>query len=391
MKKVFKKNRMQMSHWVLLSALVIVIIFLVWASKAELEIVSMARGQVIASARTQIIQSANDGVISSLLVREGEKVIKGQLLVSLERSQALASQNDALGKVAALNAALVRLHAEVFGGPLVFSATVKKYPHFVKNQTELFNRRQQALKMEIEALENILKLAREELELNKPLLASGDIGKTEVIRLERSVAELNGQISSRRNKYFQDAQTEMTKVEEDLGTQMQSLSERTTTVERTEILSPANGIVKKIQITTPGAKVRPGDVVMELLPTDSTLIIEAKLKPADLAFIKKGQSAAIKLDAYDYSIYGSLKGTVSYISPDSISEDSRQGEQIYYRVHVEINDSDIKDRNIKHPGKKIEIQPGMTGSVEIKTGKKTVLKYLTKPLNKTLTESLRER
>ena len=319
-----KRTRGSWPYVVLLMSVTLIVIFLVWAGRSELDIVSTARGQVIAMARTQMVQSASDGVISELLVREGEAVRKGQLLVKLERNQALAAQNDSKGKVAALKAALVRLNAEVFNKALVFPEDVKVYPHFVKNQTELFNRRQQALKMDIESLEQVHTLASDELALNKPLLASGDIGKTEVIRLERQVAELSGQINSRRNKYFQDAQAEMTKVEEDLSTQLQALSERSTVVERTDILSPANGIVKRITFTTPGAKIKPGDVVLEMLPTDSKLIIEAKLKPVDLTHVKGGQVASIKLDAFDTSIYGFFNGTVTYVSPDAINEESRQ-------------------------------------------------------------------
>ncbi len=388
---ISKRKQGKWPSVVLLLTLSLIIIFLVWAARSELDIVSTARGQVIAMARTQVVQSANDGVISELLVREGETVRKGQLLVRLERNQAVAAQNDSKGKVAALKAALVRLNAEVFNKALQFPPDVKAYPHFVKNQTELYNRRQQALKMDIQSLEQVLKLVSDELELNRPLLASGDIGKTEVIRLERQVAELNGQISSRRNKYFQDAQTEMTKVEEDLSTQLQALSERSTVVERTEILSPANGIVKRITFTTPGAKIKPGDVVLEMLPTDSKLIVEAKLKPVDLTHVKTGQAASIKLDAFDPSIYGFFGGTVAYVSPDAINEESRQGEVVYYRVHVEIDEPSIVEHNKKKPDKKIEIKPGMTGLVEVKTGTQTVMHYLTKPLNKTFSGSLRER
>jgi multidrug efflux pump subunit AcrA (membrane-fusion protein) len=361
-------------------------LFIAWASWATIEEITRLRGLVIAKSRTQIIQAAIDGVIAEVMVQEGQKVNKGQILARLERNQAESAQKDSLGKVAALEAALVRLHAEVLGSALLFPETVKPYPHFIANQTALYNRRKEALKSEINALEASLRLVREELALSAPLLKDGDIGKVEVIRLQRQVAELSGQISLRRNKFFQDAQAEMTKAEEELSTQRQILSERSTTVERLDILSPVDGLVKKIQLTTPGAKVRPGEVVMELLPTDSALIVEGKLQPADIAFIHPGLVASVKLDAYDYSIYGVFQGTVTYISPDAIAEETKQGEQLYYRVQIKLDDSGLP----RH-GKTIDIQPGMSAGIDIRTGSKTVLHYLTKPIAKTFHESLTER
>ena len=142
---------------------------------------------------------------------------------------------------------------------------------------------------------------------------------------------------------------------------------------------------------SPGAKVRPGDVIMELLPTGSDLIVEAKLKPADIAFVREGLPAAVKLDAFDYSIYGALKGKVRYISPDALSEKTQNGDAIYYRVQIGLDPAALAQRNLERSGKPIEIQPGMTATVEIVTGQQTVLKYLTKPVTKTLSESLGER
>lgn len=379
------------SLWIIVLVLVSVAALGVWAQFSQIDMVARAQGQVIATARTQVIQSANDGVIEGILVREGERVKKGQLLARLDRSQAEAAWRDSLGKVAALKAALVRLEAEVFKRPLRFPVDVLAHPAFVQNQTELFQRRQGALSAEIAAFEESLSLVREELTLGQSLLTSGDIGRTEVIRLQKQVADLQGQITNRRNKYFQDAQADMTKAEEDLSTQQQSLAERAAIFERTEITAPTDGLVNKIHLTTPGAKVRPGDVIMELLPTGGALIVEAKLKPADIAWVRNGLPAAIKLDAFDYSIYGVLRGEVRYISPDALSERTQTGEAIFYRVHIGIDDTALAVRNRSHTSKPIEIQPGMTATVEIITGQQTLLAYLTKPVTKTLSESFGER
>lgn len=377
--------------WLISLVFIVIVVFGFWAGLAEIDQIARAQGQVIASARTQVIQAANDGVIQTVLVQEGEHVKKGQTLARLERGQSEAALKDSLAKVAALKAALVRLHAEVFGRPLRFPPEVRAHPAFVQNQTELFQRRQHALKAEIDALEESLRLVREELTLSEKLLVTGDLGRAEVIRLQKQVADLNGQITNRRNRYFQDAQVDMTRAEEDLATQQQLLAERTVNHERTEINAPTDGLVRNIQITTQGARVRPGDVILELLPTASSLIVEAKLKPADIAVIRSGLPAAIKLDAFDYSIYGVLRGNVSYISPDALTEKTPQGDAIHYRVHVLIDEDVLVGRNRANSGKPVEVQPGMTATVEIVTGRQTVLKYLTKPVTKTFSESLTER
>lgn len=378
-------------HWIVLSITLSVLVFLLWAHYANIEEVAQAQGQVIASSRTQIIQSANDGIIQVVLVNEGQKIKKGQIVVRLERHQAEAAHADSLAKVAALKANLSRLRAEVFDQPLTFPAEVKKYPDFIENQKALYRRRQQALNQEVQALSLSLALARQELKLNQPLLESGDISESDMIRLKRQVVELQGAITNRQNKYFQDAQADMTRAEEDLATQEQVLADRTAVLDRTELRAPSDGLVRKIYLTTPGAKVRAGEVVIDVLPTDSELIVESKMHPADVGFLRTNQEAAIKLDAFDYSIYGILRGKVSYISPDALTEETRHGQEIYYRVHVSIDPNTLEERNKQLGSNKIEIQPGMTAAVNIRTGSRTVLQFITKPITKTIMEALHER
>jgi len=374
--------------WIIIGSLFLVIIpFLIWASYAHIDQISHAQGQVIASAKTQEIQSANDGVIEKIYVHEGQHIKKGERLVLLERSQAQASYDDTSAKVAALQATLTRLRAEVFNKPLVFSEQVQKYPEFVENQIALFHRRQQALNDNLAALNKSLKLAQDELDLNLPLLANGDIGATEIIRLKRQIADLEGQVSNRRNQYFQDSQAAMTKAEEELSTKEQELADKTVTLERTIITSPMDAIVNNILLTTQGARVSPGDVVMELLPLKGGLIIEAKMEPADISFVNIGQDAAVKLSAYDYTIHGIFHGKVQYISPDTLTEKTPQGEKYYYRVLIALKQTDL----ISKTGKQIEISPGMSTQIDIITGNRTVLSYLTKPITKTLSESFHER
>ncbi len=374
--------------WIVFGSLFVVIVpFLIWASYAHIDQISHAQGQVITSAKTQSIQSANDGVVNKIYVSEGQSVKKGDQLIVLEKSQAQASYEDSSAKVAALQATLVRLRAEVYGKPLIFPSQVKPYPDFIENQTALFHRRQQALNDEISALNESLILAQDEINLNVPLLKSGDIGATEIIRLKRQIADLKGQISNKRNKYFQDSQAEMTKAEEELSTKEQELADRSITLERTTIVSQMDAIVKNIIVTTQGARVRSGDVILELVPSGDQLIIEAKLNPSDISFIKKGQKAAVKLDAYDYSIYGIFHGTVKYISPDTLVEKTERGDKNYFRVQIALDQTQL----VSKTGKKIEIAPGMSAQVDIITGSRSVLAYLTKPVTKTFSESFHER
>lgn len=366
---------------------ILIIPFFIWSKDAYLEQISHASGSVIASAKTQSIQTAIDGVITEVLVHEGEEVKKEQELVLLNKQQNQAAFEVINGKVAALKAALTRLKSEVYGIALKFPEELEDYPEFVTTQTELYHRRKKALNDDITALNESLSLTQSELNLNQPLLKMGYIGASEIIKLKKQIADIKGQIANKNNKYFQDSQVELTKIEEDLSTKLQELEDKKVTLEHSIIYAPMDAIVKNILITTKGAKVRPGDVILELVPSSDKLIIEAKFQPKDLSFIQKGQKAAVKLDAYDYSIYGIFYGVVKYISPDALVEKTQKGDELYFRVQIEL---DTKELNAKN-GKKIEISPGMTATIDIVTGERTVFDYLAKPIVKTLSESFQER
>jgi adhesin transport system membrane fusion protein len=264
---------------------------------------------------------------------------------------------------------------------------VADYPDFRQNQLTLLSKRRSALNEEIAAIESMLALVQQELSMNLPLVKSGDVSQTEVLRLQRQVADMRSQITNKRNKYFQDAQAEFNKVQEELTGVQQMLSQRKNQLAQTELKAPLRGVVKNIHITTLGGVIRPGEEVMQIVPLEDDLVIEAKVPPSDIAFLKLGLDATIKIDAYDYTVYGSLPGKLLFISADTLNENLKQGEQPYYRVRVRTTVREFSSR----PGQQLEIQPGMTATVEIKTGRNTVLQYLTKPLIKTLNESLGER
>ncbi|MFM7000894.1 MAG: HlyD family efflux transporter periplasmic adaptor subunit, partial [Limnohabitans sp.] len=254
-------------------------------------------------------------------------------------------------------------------------------------QTELYTKRHSAFTDALSALTKILALADDELKINRKLEASGDVSRAEILRLERSSADISAQLTGKRNKYFQDAQTEMTKTQEDLNTQIEQLNDRTSLLEHTELVAPVDGVVNNIKVNTLGGVVRQGDTVMELLPGGNHLIVETKIMPADIGFVKMGQTASVKLDAYDYSIFGGMRGTVSYISPDVLTEESKQGPVTYYRVRVMITGTEFTGDKASQ----IQVRPGLTASVEIKAMERTVLSYLTKPLAKTVSMSMGEK
>jgi adhesin transport system membrane fusion protein len=361
---------------------------LAWAYVSEIDQVTRATGQVIASSRSQIIQASDGGILVDLKVREGVKVKQGDLLARLDSTKLNAAFLETEARCAGLQAQVSRLRAEVLNQKPSFEPELKRrYADFVDNQSILYQRRREALDAEIRIYKESLDLVQRELEMNLPLVVTGDVSQTEILKLRRQASELQGQMTNRRNKYFQDTQAELAKAEEDLAGANQILAQRKNQLEQTELFAPVDGVVKNVRITTKGGVVRPGEEVMQIVPLDDDLVVEAKLKPADIAFVKPGLSAQVKIDAYDYTIYGALNGAVTYISADTLEENLRQGEMPYYRVQIRTTGKALKNR----PDEPMEIQPGMTATVEIKTGVNTVLKYLTKPIVKTFSESLGER
>lgn len=369
------------------SSAVAIIGFLIWADWAELDQITRASGQVIASSRNQVIQVPEGGVLSELPVKEGALVKRGQLLARFDKTKAEAGYLESAAKAAALKATVARLNAEVFGGKPKFPPDMAGYPEFRENQLTLFKKRQSAVNEEVSALEQSKALIKEELNMNIPLMKTGDVSRSEILKLRRQVVDIQAQITNRKNKYLQDSQAELSKAQEDLAGVLQIVAQRKEQLSFTDLRAPMDGIVRSVRFTTLGGVARPGDEIMQIVPVDGDLIVEAKVTPADIAFIKPGLSATVKLDAYDYSIYGVLKGQVSYISADTLDEDNRNNEQPYYRVQIKIREQNL----VSKKQERIEIQPGMTALVEIKTGQKSVLQYLTKPITKTLNESMGER
>jgi adhesin transport system membrane fusion protein len=386
---------MNRSRWLNNSTVTLFAIFafltvaLIWSFWAQLDEISRAPGAIIPAGHVQLIQSSDGGQITRMYVHEGDKVKRGQVLVDLDDVKLQAAVAEAKAKVASLLSEQARINAELFDRPLNFSADVQAYPEFVSNQTLLYQKRRQALQDQLASLREMLGLMQQELDMNMPLLRQGDVAKADVLRLQRSTSDIKSQIVNARNKYLEELQTDYAKTQEDLVTAREVLTQRQDALKDTRIYAPVDGVVKNVKLTTIGGVLRAGDEVMTIVPTGDELILEAKMSPKDIAYVRVGQTASVRFDAYDSSIYGSASGRVIYVSPDTLAEQGPNGqEQVFYRVHVKV------DTRRMHPhvaGEKIEIVPGMTATVEIQTGRNTVWKYLTKPINKTMHESMTEK
>jgi adhesin transport system membrane fusion protein len=375
-------SSVRLTLWV---AMIGLVIMTTWAGMTEIDQVKRAQGQVIASDRTQVIQAVDGGVLRELLVQEGDEVQAGQLLASFEKTRVRAALDDTQGKVMALRITLARLRAEVYGQKLSFDQEMKAYPALIENQTNLYNRRKTAFTEDIQALRKVRAVLLEENAMISKLETTGDVSQADILRSRRQIADIEAQITTRHNKFFQDAQAEMTKAQEDLNAQSEALNDRTQLLEQTDMTAPSRGLVKSIRVTTLGGVVRAGDIVMELLPTQSGLILEAKVYPADIAFVTVGQSANVKLDAFDSTVYGGFRGEVIYVSPDTLNEETQRGPQPYYRVHVKIGTKDFDGEKAQ----RMEVRPGMTAQVDLVVAKRSVLSYLVNPVSKVMSQALR--
>jgi adhesin transport system membrane fusion protein len=381
------KNELRGARFVLWSVFLALVSFFLWANFSEIDQITRAQGEVIPSSNVQLIQSKDGGVLEHLPVRVGEIVEQGQIVAQFETVNAEADYQEAKAQVAASSAAMSRLTAELFGTSPVFSGLSLEFPNFVKSQKLLFERRQEAKDDEIKNIDAILALVREEILMNEPLLARGDVSKTEILRLQREEAELVAQRGKVSSEYFQSAQAEYNETEEEYERISQLLIQRKKQLQGTIIKAPVKGIVKSVRLTTIGGVIRPGEDVMEIVPIDDDLLIEAKVAPQDIGFLEIGLDVSVKIEAYDYTIYGDLDGVLSYISADTLDDDTQNGELPFYRVHIRTQGRRFSGR----PDAELEILPGMTATVEVKTGKNTVLSYLLKPIIKTLKESMGER
>lgn len=408
----------------------IVIAFLVWANWAEIDQVSRAEGKVIPSGKSQIVQSAEPGVITDILVRSGEQVSAGQLLVRLDDTTTASSAGEVEARVLALSAQTERLRVESAGlgvdAYMCPDAVAAEAPEVCAAELDLLASRLQSLvstrdvlQQRVEQrqrelneitvnktrLESSLTISQERLALVEPMAERGLSARTDLLALRSEVADLTGQIAAAEEgaarliaalreaelqvqqaeqQFRQESLSELTLRRAELASAQQQLRGATDRVSRTEVRSPVDGVVNAIDVTTIGAVVTAGSRIMDIVPKSDFLLVEARLKPSDVAFVIPGQPARIQFTAYDFSVYGGLQGVVDNVSADSLVDE--QTRETYYLVTVR-----AEETVLHHRGQDLSILPGMVTTVDIITGKHSILQYLLKPINKVQQEALIER
>ena len=368
--------------WLTLAGL---LIFVVWAWWAILDEVTVGTGKITPSTHAQVIESLDGGIVSAMLVREGDIVERGQMLARLDPTRFQSNYGESAARVRALRASSERLRSELTGEPLRFSEESMREPELVARERQLYESRRRNLNETVANLQKTYQLVMSELRMTQPLVAKGAASEVEVIRLQRQATELQGKIDEARNQFAVRAREEQVKTNADLDAQIQAMSGKADQVDRATLFSPVRGIVKDIQVTTVGGVLQPGGKLMEIVPLEDQLLVETRINPRDIAYIRPGLPATVKVTAYDSSIYGNLTGLVEVVSPDTLQDEVRR-DQFYYRVYVRTKSAELQNKS----GQRFPILPGMVANVEIKTGQKSVMDYLIKPLNK-VNEALRER
>lgn len=414
-------------HILLYGIAALLVIFLLWANLAHLQEVARGVGRVIPSSQVQVIQSLEGGIIDEFLVKKGDVVNEGQVILRMRNVQAQSDFAATTQKYLGLLAMTTRLKAEAEGQDTVTfpKEVMEGAMDSVRTEQDTFIARRKQLAGQLDVLKQqleqkrgevaelnrrisdtsgVLALARDERSMVAPMVERGAANKMELLQLDRQIrsqeTELNGlrtalprsnagvkEVESRINEMTSslraDAQRELAEKSIELNTIKETLSAYQDRSERTEIKSPVHGKVQDIKITTVGGVAKPGDPIMEIVPLEDKLVVEADVKPSDIAFIYPGQKAIVRISAFDFSIYGAVEGKVKNVSPDVFT--NQKGES-FYKVTVETDQTQMKKGD-----KTFEFIPGMQATVDIITGEKTVMTYLLKPFIKASQTALRER
>jgi adhesin transport system membrane fusion protein len=360
-----------------------------WAAFARVDIVAKAPARIIPEGREQVIASLEGGILRELLVREGQQVEAGQPLALLDPTRFEAQQAEGQAKRAALRGQIARLSAETVGREPKFDADLPKA--VVDGERENFEARRQSLEDAVATHRRSIALLNRELAVADRMAGKGLMSEVEVMRVRRQVNDLELQVQERINRFRQEANAELSKLRSELAQLEEQLVVRDDALRRTTLASPVRGVVKQIKNNTLGGVVAPGGVVMEVVPVGPRVLIEARIRPADIGFVEVGQRVEIKLSTYDYTVFGGLKGKVQSISPDALGDPDRPGgaESLYYRALVRADSGTIQVGEGERV-RSLQVLPGMTGSAEIRTGERTVLSYLLRPMLKSQ-EAMRER
>ncbi len=373
--------------WAVYLLLLIVAVMLGWAALAQVDIIAKATGRVVPDGREQVIASLEGGILREMFVREGQQINEGQVLATLDPTRFEAQQAEGQAKRQALMAAVARLHAEASGKALEFPPELKNAKGIVEGETESFTARQRGLNEAVDSTRRSVGLLQREVAVAEAMSSKGLMSEVEVMRVRRQVNDLNLQTQERSNRFRQEAAAELVRVRTELALLEEQMVVRDDALRRTTLVSPIRGVIKQIRSNTVGGVVAPGAPVMEILPLGPRVLVEARVRPADIGFVKVGQQVEIKLSSYEYTVYGGLKGTVQSISPDALGDPDRAAaaDGTYYRAMVEADRTSLKQGD-----KPLVVLPGMTGMVEIRTGERSVLGFLVRPMMKSQ-EAFRER
>lgn len=365
--------------------LAIVLISLIWAFFAKLDEHTVGEGKVIASGEMKKIQNLEGGIVKQILVKEGQKVDAGQVLVVLDSTRFQSEYQENIQKLAELQADIVRLSAIAAGKDKmdVDPGFAKQHPVQVAQAQEYFDRSKAALDASLDLLNKNYGLLQKQLKIIAPLAKEGVVSNMEKLRLESQITSVQSNILDKKEQSRTTAREQLNKAQEDYAVLSEAIKASKDRAERSVIRSPSKGIVNQVYVNTIGEVVKPGDTIIDVEPTDESLTVQAYIKPSDIGFIHPKQKALVKISAYDYSIYGGLNAEVETISPNSIQD--KQGKS-YYEVKLKTNKNYVQGKN-----KKLVLIPGMTVTVSILTGQKTVLDYIIKPFIKANQSALHER
>ncbi|MBO9685077.1 HlyD family type I secretion periplasmic adaptor subunit [Roseateles chitosanitabidus] len=371
--------------WALYLIGAVLLVGLVWSSIATVDEVTRSDARIVPDGKEQVIASLESGTLGKLLVHEGEEVEAGQPLAELDPTRAEAAENESQAKRLGLMAQVARLRAEALGVPLKFPDEVRKVQRLVDSETEVFDTRRRVLDEAVSSTNRSIGLLASEQKLAQDMASKGLMSNVEVMRVTRQVNELQQQRNERISRFRQDASTELSKAQTDLAQMDEQLVVRRDAVTRSVLKSPVKGLVKNIKMNTVGGVIASGAPIMEIVPIGPRILIEARIKPKDIGYIQVGQTAVIKLNGYDFNVNGGLHAKVEYVSPDALGETEKNNEGTYYRVQL------TAERNtLRANGDPLPVIPGMTAMVDIRTGERSVLSYLLRPMLKSR-EALRER
>ncbi|MFY9142520.1 HlyD family type I secretion periplasmic adaptor subunit [Sulfuricurvum sp.] len=411
---------------ILLFWIVTVVFLLLWAALSPIDEIVRGDGKVIPGGENQMIQHLEGGILSAIMVKEGQKVKADDILLRIDNIKSSSTYESSQYKSAELRARLVRLRAEASGSPFSPSAEdMEKIPMQIMQERSLYNSNLERFRSQISGLNDQLaqkqsekleaqgriaeqkrayEYIKEEVAITEPMVAQGIKPKVEFLKLQRELSdvrenynalitsiprlnaainEITSKIREARSDYTTKAQLDLNEASTEYKRVGAESSELADQVTRTVIKSPINGIVQKLYVNTVGGVIKPGDNLIEIVPTEGGLLIEAKVKPADIAFIYPGQDAIVKVTAYDFSIYGSLHGKLITISPDTVTD---KNDNVYYIVKIQTDKKYLGSKD-----KPLKILPGMMVNVDIITGKKTILEYILKPILKAKQYTFTER